>query len=164
MTHLRILNESWKCLKFQRNYPRHKISLKFIQNLNCVVGGSNSGVDEDSGLLVYDALWFDEWFLMFWERTVAFLSLGSSSPKRILGLLHPEDGVIRSCGMSVTAHPPTQYNIPKTCCFRPLICCLLPSLELHHICTEWPKKMYTVFTHQYLWNKFKWNFYFRVRV
>ena len=30
--------------------------------------------------------------------------------------------------------------------------------------TEWPKKMYTLFTHQYLWNKFKWNFYFRVRV
>jgi hypothetical protein len=25
--------------------------------------------------------------------------------------------------------------------------------------TEWPKKMYTLFTHQYLWNKFKWNFY-----
>ena len=24
--------------------------------------------------------------------------------------------------------------------------------------------MYTLFTHQYLWNKFKWNFYFRVRV
>ena len=21
--------------------------------------------------------------------------------------------------------------------------------------TEWPKKMYTLFTHQYLWNKFK---------
>ena len=32
------------------------------------------------------------------------------------------------------------------------------------ICTEWPKKMYTLFTHQYLWNKFKRNFYFRVRV
>ena len=30
--------------------------------------------------------------------------------------------------------------------------------------TEWPQKMYTLFTHQYLWNKFKWNFYFRVRV
>ena len=30
--------------------------------------------------------------------------------------------------------------------------------------TEWPKKMYTLFTHQYLWNKFKRNFYFRVRV
>ena len=30
--------------------------------------------------------------------------------------------------------------------------------------TEWPKKMYTLFPHQYLWNKFKWNFYFRVRV
>ena len=30
--------------------------------------------------------------------------------------------------------------------------------------TEWPKKMYTLFTHQYLWNKFQWNFYFRVRV
>jgi hypothetical protein len=30
--------------------------------------------------------------------------------------------------------------------------------------TEWPKKMYTLFTHQYLWNKFKWNFYFRVSV
>jgi len=30
--------------------------------------------------------------------------------------------------------------------------------------TEWPKKMYTLFTHQYLWNKFKLNFYFRVRV
>ena len=27
-----------------------------------------------------------------------------------------------------------------------------------------PKKMYTLFTHQYLWNKFKWNFYFRVKV
>ena len=26
------------------------------------------------------------------------------------------------------------------------------------------QKMYTLFTHQYLWNKFKWNFYFRVRV
>ena len=33
-----------------------------------------------------------------------------------------------------------------------------------YIYTEWPKKMYTLFTHQYLWNKFKWNFYFRVRV
>jgi len=21
--------------------------------------------------------------------------------------------------------------------------------------TEWPKRMYTLFTHQYLWNKFK---------
>jgi len=30
--------------------------------------------------------------------------------------------------------------------------------------TEWPKKIYTLFTHQYLWNKFKRNFYFRVRV
>jgi len=30
--------------------------------------------------------------------------------------------------------------------------------------TEWSKKMYTLFTHQYLWNKFKWIFYFRVRV
>ena len=30
--------------------------------------------------------------------------------------------------------------------------------------TEWPKKMYTLFTHQYLWNKFKWNIDFRVRV
>jgi hypothetical protein len=30
--------------------------------------------------------------------------------------------------------------------------------------TEWPQKMYTLFTHQYLWNKFKWNFYFRARV
>ena len=30
--------------------------------------------------------------------------------------------------------------------------------------TEWPKKMYTLFTHQYLWNTFKRNFYFRVRV
>ena len=30
--------------------------------------------------------------------------------------------------------------------------------------TEWPKKMYTLFTHQYLWNKFKRNFYFKVRV
>ena len=26
------------------------------------------------------------------------------------------------------------------------------------------QKMCTLFTHQYLWNKFKWNFYFRVRV
>ena len=26
------------------------------------------------------------------------------------------------------------------------------------------QKMYTLFTHQYLWNKFKLNFYFRVRV
>ena len=24
-----------------------------------------------------------------------------------------------------------------------------------YIYTEWPKKMYTLFTHQYLWNKFK---------
>jgi len=24
-----------------------------------------------------------------------------------------------------------------------------------HFNTEWPKKMYTLFTHQYLWNKFK---------
>ena len=24
-----------------------------------------------------------------------------------------------------------------------------------YIHTEWPKKMYTLFTHQYLWNKFK---------
>jgi len=37
-------------------------------------------------------------------------------------------------------------------------------IESHSCCinTEWPKKMYTLFTHQYLWNKFKWNFYFRV--
>jgi len=27
---------------------------------------------------------------------------------------------------------------------------------------KWPKEMCTLFTHQYLWNKFKWNFYFRV--
>jgi hypothetical protein len=33
-----------------------------------------------------------------------------------------------------------------------------------HVYTEWPQKMYTLFTHQYLWNKFKLNFYFRVRV
>ena len=33
-----------------------------------------------------------------------------------------------------------------------------------YIYTEWPKKIYTLFTHQYFWNKFKWNFYFRVRV
>ena len=26
------------------------------------------------------------------------------------------------------------------------------------------QKMYKLFTHQYLWNKFKWNFYFSVRV
>jgi hypothetical protein len=25
----------------------------------------------------------------------------------------------------------------------------------HFQYTEWPKKMYTLFTHQYLWNKFK---------
>ena len=37
-----------------------------------------------------------------------------------------------------------------------------PSCLLQY--TEWPKKMYTLFTQQYLWNKFKWNFYFRVRV
>jgi len=35
---------------------------------------------------------------------------------------------------------------------------------LHTMYTEWPKKMYTLFTHQYIWNKFKRNFYFRVRV
>jgi hypothetical protein len=29
--------------------------------------------------------------------------------------------------------------------------------------TEWPKKMYKLFTHQYLWNKFKSNFYFSWR-
>jgi len=33
-----------------------------------------------------------------------------------------------------------------------------------HTYAEWAKKMYTLFTHQYLWNKFKLNFYFRVRV
>ena len=38
------------------------------------------------------------------------------------------------------------------------------ALIAHEPYTEWPKKMYTLFTHQYLWNKFKWNFYFRVRV
>ena len=27
--------------------------------------------------------------------------------------------------------------------------------------TEWPKKMYTLFTHQYLWNKFKMKFLFQ---
>jgi len=113
--------------------PRHKISLKSIRNLNCNIGGSNSSVDEGSGLLVYDALWYDEWLPMFSERTVVSFSLGSSSPKRILGLLHPEDGVTRSCGMSVTAQPPTQCNILKTCSFRPIICCLLPRLEFHHI-------------------------------
>ena len=37
-----------------------------------------------------------------------------------------------------------------------------PSCLLQY--TEWPKKMYTLFTQQYLWNKFKWNLYFRVRV
>jgi len=31
--------------------------------------------------------------------------------------------------------------------------------KIFSTCTEWPKKMYTLFTHQYLWNKFKWNFY-----
>ena len=34
----------------------------------------------------------------------------------------------------------------------------------HNGYTEWPKKIYTLLTHQYLWNKFKLNFYFRVRV
>ena len=29
------------------------------------------------------------------------------------------------------------------------------SSKLHMLYTEWPKKMYTLFTHQYLWNKFK---------
>jgi len=32
-------------------------------------------------------------------------------------------------------------------------------LTIFYLYTEWPKKMYTLFTHQYLWNKFKWNFY-----
>jgi hypothetical protein len=73
---------------------RHKISLKFIRNLNCLIGGSSSSVVEDSGLLVYDALASDEWFPMFWKRTVVFFSLGSSSPKRILGLLDSEDEVM----------------------------------------------------------------------
>ena len=27
--------------------------------------------------------------------------------------------------------------------------------DLWSVYTEWPKKMYTLFTHQYLWNKFK---------
>lgn len=52
--------------------PRHKILLKFIWNLNCMIGDSNSNVVEGSGLLVYDALSFDEWFPMFWKRTVVF--------------------------------------------------------------------------------------------
>jgi hypothetical protein len=50
---------------------------------------------------------------VFWKRTIVSISLGSSSSKRILGLLDPEDGAIQSCRMSVTAHPPTQYNIPE---------------------------------------------------
>ena len=33
-----------------------------------------------------------------------------------------------------------------------------------YVYTEWSKKIYTLFTHQCLWNKFKWSFYFRVRV
>ena len=28
-------------------------------------------------------------------------------------------------------------------------------LYIYSTNTEWPKKMYTLFTHQYLWNKFK---------
>jgi hypothetical protein len=37
-------------------FPRHKILLKFIWNLNCMIGGSNSSVAEGSGLLVYDGV------------------------------------------------------------------------------------------------------------
>jgi hypothetical protein len=37
-----------------------------------MIGDSNSNVVEGSGLLVYDALSFDEWFPMFWKRTVVF--------------------------------------------------------------------------------------------
>ena len=29
------------------------------------------------------------------------------------------------------------------------------SVFINKLTTEWPKKMYTLFTHQYLWNKFK---------
>ena len=38
------------------------------------------------------------------------------------------------------------------------------TLRIPAVNTEWPKKMYTLFAHRYLWNKFKWNLYFRVRV
>ena len=38
------------------------------------------------------------------------------------------------------------------------------TIRIGNVHTEWPKKMYTLFTHQYLWNKFKRNFYFRARV
>ena len=32
---------------------------------------------------------------------------------------------------------------------------MLEESSTYKIYTEWPKKMYTLFTHQYLWNKFK---------
>ena len=36
--------------------------------------------------------------------------------------------------------------------------------RVHSNIQSGPKKMYTLFTRQYLWNKFKLNFYFMVRV
>ena len=62
--------------------PRHKILLKFIRNLNCKIGGSKSNVVDGSGLLVYDALSFDEWFPMFWKRTVVFFFFRVKQSKR----------------------------------------------------------------------------------
>jgi len=44
--------------------------------------------------------------------------------------------------------------------FNTIKCLSLYQNTLYAYCiqliyTEWPKKMYTLFTHQYLWNKFK---------
>jgi hypothetical protein len=63
--------------------PQHKISLKCIRNLNCMIGGSNSSVFEDSGLLVYDPLSSDEWFPMFLEkdRSICFFGVKQSKKK-----------------------------------------------------------------------------------
>ena len=49
--------------------------------------------------------------------------------------------------LSNNFHRKTEQNHEKSHSILPAS---LPSVN-----TEWPKKMYTLFTHQYLWNKFK---------
>ena len=58
--------------------------------------------------------------------------------------------------LSNNFHRKTEKNHEKS---QSILPASLPSVN-----TEWPKTIYTLFTHRYLWNKFKLNFYFRVRV
>ena len=74
-------------------------------------------------------------------------------------------------GVTTTATTPSVFVLllsePSTVCLLVSVgrwCCFVVTVfEKDAFYTEWPKKMYTLFTHQYLWNKCKWNFYFRAR-